>query len=216
MSHTTTIDVENLSLAALDVRSEPRDWSEGFGEDWDHIEAPNCPHCGDYGRWTTCDELADENPTTEIARDDRETWLCANVECEHFADELDGTEGPAMNYAYPLPDTRRYGESDAETIANLPLCLIRRESGGYGGEDAYELALTAGGMDFSDAICEAFMRLGFLPPAIFASKMARDLDGSESRDLLAAIRRAGDENARLAERDAASIREYIDQHEAKR
>lgn len=217
MSDTTTINVDTLSLAALDVRSEPRDWESGYGEDWDYMKAPNCPHCGDYGRLTSCDDLADEHPTAEIARDDRETWLCVNPECESFGDELtDFGEGPQMQYAYPLPDTRTYGLREAEAIAGLPLCIVRFDGAGFGGEDTHELALTGGGMDLSSAVCEAFMRLGFLPPMIFAYKMAKDLDGSESADLLAAIRRSAAESVKIAQRDAASLYEYLDRHEAKR
>jgi hypothetical protein len=89
-----------------------------------------------------------------------------------------------MNYAYPLESLRidmrgtLLGDSVPDSIGahgfpttvheaahalrGLPLCIIERLDG-----EGYELALTGGGMDLSWEICEAFVRLGFLPPVHF-------------------------------------------------
>lgn len=70
-----------------------------------------------------------------------------------------------MNYYYPLPDLHRVEDDPtvaASRIADLPLCVIEWQ------DDGYALALTGGGMDLSWEICEAFTRLGFLPPLHFS------------------------------------------------
>lgn len=82
-------------------------------------------------------------------------------------------EGPMMNYRYDI-DSRRVGgpREAAAALARLPLCLVVFE-----GNDEY-LALTGGGMDLSWEICEAYMRLGYLPPAHFI-----DLPGMAGKSL---------------------------------
>jgi hypothetical protein len=68
---------------------------------------------------------------------------------------------PCMNYFYPL---KELDASDAIKLeeAKLPLCIIEFESGDTG------LALTGGGMDLTWEICQAFIVLGYYPPAHFA------------------------------------------------
>lgn len=74
---------------------------------------------------------------------------------------------PMMNYWYPLPNSfeRDIGpEKAADILAKSPLNLTLI----YDNEaDEYGLTLTGGGMDLSWDICEAYMRLGYLPPAHF-------------------------------------------------
>ena len=68
-------------------------------------------------------------------------------------------EGPMMNYRYPVELYRIGGEAAAaRALMHLPVCLVEM------GNDWY-LALTGGGMDLSWELCEAYMRLGYLPPA---------------------------------------------------
>jgi hypothetical protein len=85
-----------------------------------------------------------------------------------------------MNYFYPLPDESRYGGAldkyDAQAIINLPLCLVNLETGEYG------LALTGGGMDLSWEICEAYIRLGYLPPFHFCDLPRMAGRGTSARD----------------------------------
>lgn len=69
---------------------------------------------------------------------------------------------PMMNYAYPLD---RHPPDDWKTKVNC--CTVVEI------DEKYYLALTGGGMDFSWEICESYMRLGYLPPAHFASSLPR-------------------------------------------
>jgi hypothetical protein len=91
---------------------------------------------------------------------------------EHFGGELqdwiDRDNGPMMGCCYPLPkphcglsDTWGWNTDDASKLDDLPLCIVEFDT------DTYGLALTGGGMDLSWEICEAFMRLRFLPPVHF-------------------------------------------------
>ena len=67
-----------------------------------------------------------------------------------------------MNYYYPLPSDAEFSSEDAQNIDHLPLCIVH-----FIEEERYALALTGGGMDLSWEICEAHMRLGYLPPTHF-------------------------------------------------
>jgi len=95
---------------------------------------------------------------------------------------------PAMNYYYPLPprvctDVARA----ARRIKHLPLVLVQFD----GDDDQWGLALTGGGMDMAWEICEAFMRLGLLPPTHFElPAMCGRGSSSTDRWILRAYRRA--------------------------
>ena len=93
-----------------------------------------------------------------------------------------------MNYYYPLATRHDFDpQSAAKAIADLPLVIVQfTESGDYA------LALTGGGMDLSWEICEAFMRIGELPPMHFASQLPRICGrGTSARDkwIIAGCRR---------------------------
>jgi hypothetical protein len=68
---------------------------------------------------------------------------------------------PMMNYYYPAPKLVGDLGKQNSRLQHLPVCLVRVD-----GDPA--LALTGGGMDLTWQICEAYMRLGFLPPFHFA------------------------------------------------
>lgn len=168
---TGTIDVERLSAATVDIGVDNRDWSEGWGEEWEFYAAPSCPECGDYAEWD----------------DDEYVWTCRNAECETTEVESEGDDGPMMNYSYDLPHFDADLHESAQAIADLPLCIVDFQG------DGYALALSGGGMDLSWEICEAFIRLGYLPPAHFASdlpKMAGDRERERYPLVLPAARRA--------------------------
>lgn len=154
--------VDSLSLAALDVRHVERDWSEGYGETWTYVEAPDCPECGSDCTWD----------------DERHGWYCTQDpgSCERSgehddAEEIDphesGSEGPMMNYSYELPGFHGDEYRAASKIADLPLCLVVPESPRDTIAGLPALALTGGGMDLTWEIAEAFMRLGYLPPIAY-------------------------------------------------
>jgi len=90
-------------------------------------------------------------------------------------------EGPMMNYWYPADLSDGYDA--AELIAGMPLCVVRI-NGSFG------LALTGGGMDLSWEICEAFTRLGELPPVHFCNlpRMAGRGTSAKDRYIISACR----------------------------
>jgi hypothetical protein len=189
--------VAELNLGALDNRPVTRQWDDD--EFWGYISAPTCP-CGGYARWTSGSDLADANPSdavlAPIADDHAQAWRCAEPTCAEFGQEIEENGAPPMmSYDYPLPDFRAYGPADADLIADLPLCLVYdTDTAEHNG--AWSLALTSGGMDYSDRICEAFMRLGFLPPFHFAREAAKNMDHPNPL-LVAGLRRCGEEYAEM-------------------
>jgi hypothetical protein len=111
-----------------------------------------------------------------------------------------------MGYAYPFPTCLTWSE-DAAKIADLPLCIVYREA-----DSAYELALTGGGMDLSWQICEAYMRLGQLPPFHSAGLPAMCGRGSSERDkwVIAGCRESVNQYVERAQNAAAYKRSTLD------
>lgn len=140
--------IEELTYCAIDAKPRNYDWSQGYTEKWDSHEASRCEKCGEIvvGRGGESHHDIDEDS-----------------ECDGYVPENDG---PMMNYFYPLPDDDMDPTEAAKAIVDLPLCVIEFLDEDRG--DRYALALTGGGMDLSWEICEAYMRLGYLPPAHFA------------------------------------------------
>lgn len=138
---TADIDVSELSHAHVDTEPVDRDWSVGYPEQWEYFDAEECSECE-----TVCLVSAG-------------FIRCTNEDCDLYDDEQDVyAEGPMMNYSYACDvDT-----DAAIELVHLPLCIVRFEDG----ETC--LALTGGGMDLSWQICEAYMRLGFIPPTHYA------------------------------------------------
>lgn len=138
--------IKDLSGDAIDAQVRSMDWSEGYGDKWDSFEASRCETCGMI--------LIGPNGESHNSLD-------GSCSCEGYVSQ---NEGPMMNYFYPLPGLRRgSAEKAAELIVDLPLCLIYLQE-----SDEWGLALTGGGMDLSWEICEAYMRLGYVPPFHFA------------------------------------------------
>lgn len=73
---------------------------------------------------------------------------------------------PMMNYRYPLPDYE--GDEGVDQFIldqeHIPLVLVRYN-------DEVCLALSGGGMNLADKICEAYMLLGYLPPLHFCGSL---------------------------------------------
>lgn len=164
----------NPTVAALfadhvDVTPRRVDWREEAkrgtsvedpGYHWS--EVVECPKC--KRQIATVDgALVDHNVAPDVDADDE------HPPCDGSGDYVDAAEGPMMDYFYPC--TFADLESAAESIADLPLCAVTL----YDGEQG--LALTGGGMDLSWEICEAYIRLGHLPPVHF------DLPNMASRGL---------------------------------
>jgi hypothetical protein len=190
MTSTQPYPVEGLWVDTVFTGSVSADWDVIGGEyreGFTSYEAPSCPTCDEYAVWH------------------ERTWTCGNGACEDAGVEVeDDSEGPMMNYYYPLPDLRRVGDDPGEAasrIRDLPLCVIEFPDG------SYALALTGGGMDLSWEICLAFTRLGFLPPLHFADlpAMAGYPRGDEHRYTISACLRSTE----VAEARAQRIRETL-------
>ena len=148
-----------LNCDAIDATPVDFDWSTGYGETWEFHEASRCETCGaivvGHGGEKHCD--ADDE-----------------TECDGYLPE---NEGPMMNYYYPLPNYSGDVTEDAKRLVDLPVCIVEFLDGG-----AYALALTGGGMDLSWEICEAFMALGYWPPAHFCDLPLFAGRGTSKRD----------------------------------
>ena len=131
--------VSQLSPSYTDALPLDADWSTGYPEQWDYVVAGECEDCG---------------------KTMTGSYYMNCQECDRDHEEM--SEGPMMNYLYPLDDVR--ADWAAEQIRDLPLCII---TAGDCSNEVEGMALTGGGMDLSWEICEAYMRLGYLPPARF-------------------------------------------------
>jgi hypothetical protein len=154
------IDVTGLYVEHIHAKPTERDWSKGYPEDWDYEEADTCSECGHA---VACNGMSGS---------------CTNEDCELFEQdqEFETAEGPMMNYSYPLEQGFATHEHDVRVLDGLPLCIVRFENGDQ------ELALTGGGMDLSWEICEAYIRLGYLPPLHFADLPRMGSRGQSDRD----------------------------------
>ena len=120
--------------------------------------------------------------------------------------DCDGTlysEGPMMSYFYPCGWSGD-AQGAAIAIARLPLCVVELRDGTRG------LALTGGGMDLSWEICEAYIRLGFLPPLHYAGDLPSMADkklDERTKLVLAGAAESARAVANQAARAGARIRE---------
>lgn len=165
-------EVDTLWVDSVLTSSVPIDWQETYadGDGWESHEAPECQT--DWGTYAVWDA-------------ESYAWRCP--QCGEEVDD-EGT-GPMMSYHYPVPDLDRIGgdaHEAASLIRDLPLCVVEFSDG------SISLALTGGGMDLSWEICEAFTRLGFLPPFRFASDPPKLAGHTVNPYTLAACRRTCD------------------------
>lgn len=176
--------IDRLSGDALDATSMTIDWQEARGDDgegWRSKEANACDKCGavvllDCGDGGTHSDLysdGDECPQCRrrgnIESNEKEgeefRHVCTDCGFAFVPDDppCDGyvstADGPMMNYWYPVEIDDI--DAAARELANLPLCVVEFRDGRTG------LALTGGGMDLSWEICEAFIKIGYLPPFHF-------------------------------------------------
>jgi hypothetical protein len=166
------LPVETLYADAVNVQPITRDWSTGYPDGWDWIRVPTCNVCGAVSHENETEIATEAGKLITVGRD-----CCPDPTCEQFGEELSECEddGPMMSYSYELPakcwrPREPWTQADARTIAHLPLLIVY-----FSGDPSdAALALSGGGMDLAWEISEAFMRLGFLPPAHFAAlpKMA--------------------------------------------
>lgn len=208
------IDVSHLSLRHIDETPQHYDWSTGWIEQWEFYDADEVAvdasslYCECGTPLTVKDgllahdeedgETFDHQPVIELEDDDAERSYYQGVEDGQVVFLVAGSsptvdflgheaylgEGPMMNYFYPceVPDP----VEAALTLArhHLPLCVVETQAG-------VGLALTGGGMDLSWEICEAYMRLGYVPPSgIELPRMAGKQANETNLDIVAAMRRS--------------------------
>lgn len=163
---------ESASLHYANIHTTPVDidWSEALGDDcegWRVIQ----PNFAAYDRnlllmyahrhdieLTLIFPDMEETSDQEIADHLSEVW------------NESGSEDPMMNYYYPVQLGGSFGlcPGDAQfilSVNHLPLSVVSVR--GQDGDYEHALALTGGGMDLSWEICEAYCRLGQVPPMHF-------------------------------------------------
>jgi hypothetical protein len=136
---------ERLNCDSIDVKPINYDWSEGYPEKWEYHEAVECEKCG-------------KAIVLSGGGEARHHEVEADTDCDGYLN----SDGPMMNYYYPLPDFKMDTDEAAKKIVHLPLCIVH-----FLETDEYALALTGGGMDLSWEICAAFIELGYHPPVHF-------------------------------------------------
>lgn len=173
-------------------------YGEGYGSEWEYKEASRCEECGHvdlaYGeeRCPKCDE----------------GYLWA--------------DGPMMNNWYLLPDDIfRYGTDPlpadeveaAKRLVSLPLCIVEPHFNADSRQTPSDwgMALTGGGMDLIWEIAEAYMRLGYLPPArLRLPKMAGYDPNDRRRWIVEGLIRAGEITSSWAKRSAEDAQEVLE------
>ncbi|MFA5693247.1 MAG: hypothetical protein WC907_06470 [Acholeplasmataceae bacterium] len=180
MAFNTKTPVSELWAEFINAEPIYYSWYDhNWGIDWNYAEADRCWGCG------------------HIMVSDG-----GSIECDNCGRELE-FEGPMMNYAYPIKFYRADGMQEAAlALVDLPLIPVTIDDEEY-------LALTGGGMDLSWQICEAYMRLSYLPPTRFANlpKMAGDRLDSVHRWVLAGMHRSLLIQKERAERDLKRLKE---------
>lgn len=163
--------VKNLWAGSINTKPINYDWSEGYAETWEYFEASVCEGC--------------DLPVTNTRGGERHRDIDSDSECEGH---VPSNEGPMMNYYYPLEKLQTSIEDAQIALIDLPLCIVEFQDS----SENYALALTGGGMDLSWEICEAFMRLGYLPPLHFADLPRMSGRGVSRKDrwIIAGCRRS--------------------------
>lgn len=154
--------IKEMNASCVNVTTVNRDWTVGYTEEWDCHQASQCEKCGAVLVGTNGEKHSD---------------LDGESDCDGYVPQNDG---PMMSYYYPLPEWGRYGlpaDETARLLEGSNLCLVQLLN-----DDEWGLALTGGGMDFSWEICEAFMRLGLLPPFHFCDLPQMADRGRSKRD----------------------------------
>jgi len=175
--------VKELYVDAVDAKPRDFDYSEGYPERWDYFETCRCEECN-------------------------KIILVHGEEYHHNVEDTNcrgylNTEGPMMNFFYPLPHlTHLNPDEAAKLIVDLPLCIICLED-----TNEHGLALTGGGMDLSWEICEAYMKLNYLPPVHFCDLpgMAGKRLNTRTKWILAGCRRS----LKVVEQRARFTREHL-------
>lgn len=162
---------ERLNCDTINTQPVEYEWGaeicdiDGDDEGW-AIVYPDPDH------WT--DEQCVEYASDEGIEDDDHDDM-REVIREHL---LENPDEPMMSYYYPLPRSEERDPGELQAIlavqAGPVVCVL------VNGRPV--LALSGGGMDLSWEICEAFIVLGYCPPAHFCDLPAMAGRGESERD----------------------------------
>lgn len=179
-----------LYVDAIDTKPMDYDWSEGYDPDGSFMDLEG-------GAWTFYE--SDQCQACEQYTDGH--GFCQTEGCEHYGDRLDSIEGPMMSYYYPCELQDPAEAAVVLGAASLPVCVVNVDG-------TTGLALTGGGMDLSWEICEAFLRVGYLPPLHFCDlpQMGRG-DSPRDRWIIAGCKRTAEVASGWAVRTAERLAE---------
>jgi len=190
------LSCEHVNTLPRDVNWES-EWANLDDDEPRYWEASKCESCG--GVLVFQDGCGDETHCHA-----RGNAVLDSSEDDEAAETCDGhvglCEGPMMAYAYPC--LWRDGEEAARLLVDLPVIPVVLADG------LHALALTGGGSDLSWEICEAYVRLGFLPPLHYAGDLPR-LAGLYLTERRAKILDACEQSAKVALSWADSARKRI-------
>jgi hypothetical protein len=227
---TEAVDVEQLYVSATDAKPVNIDWEAlgSPGESWSFAEAVDV---WVHDRWHNV--IVEDRTIAALVVDGRafrgyeyeeyiyahqedgdydaliaslpegeSTTVLSEYEFDSIFDVDPSTDGPMMSYWYPFDMNPHDLMSAALLLTNLPLAAV--EVHGQKG-----LALTGGGEDLTWEICEAFIRLGWLPPAHFAMLPGVSGRGESARDkvIIAACKRTFATRVRSAQFDLDCLNE---------
>lgn len=185
-----TMNIPDVStLHAENIDDKPQDFNfdpEEMDHTWEIIYPD--PH---YWPFEQCqawmlDRGMDEVPSqSEYDEDPDEVLVDMRDRIETEMYESDDYT-PIMSHIYPIH--LNYDEQTAQAqLDDLPVVLVNVRIDGYSGHVPY-LALSGGGMDLSWEICEAYIRLGQLPPVHFCNlpRMAGRGESEQDRQIIRA------------------------------
>jgi hypothetical protein len=127
--------------------------------------------------------------------------------------ERDGGDfQPMMNYLYPLPDfedRKSNAKQLKKIIGETSLTLIKRFD-----NEEYYLALTGGGMNMSWAICDGYIKLGYLPPLEYCDSLpefaGEDYKSIRNQNVLFACQRTATIVKERGEYALKSLQAFVD------
>lgn len=187
----------DLYGTCIDVLSVDYDWSEGYGEKWEPLEAID--YTTSLGTVVTliCNGMSVisvylEDGTRIDSREQDEYFEAFDPDdvegtgepaitedelAECFDSEPDSADGPMMNYYYPLNESIGYGGNGnvfgpySSRYDEIEAAYRIRNHPlcliRFEDDGSYALALTGGGMDLTWSIVGAYVDMGYLPPAAF-------------------------------------------------
>lgn len=172
--NTTDLDITSLRNCAVDAK--PIDFTFDVKTNEDCVE--------DAGTWRISERIQSESGEQDCSDCDGDGVYIdefdVTTDCElcdgEGTDDLDGGDHeawwPKMNIAMTIPELE-VPDNWRDCLCNMTVVEI--------GEDTF-LALTGGGMDMSWAICETYIRLGYLPPAHYSELPAMAGRGESAGD----------------------------------